>query len=219
MSKGADGRRPSCLTCEPTGTGAALRAVAGRLDDGCLVRPARCRVAVTGPSVGRCITCRGKPGAAFDRRELGVAGCVCRCRGSGRSPFRARRRRRSGAVQVLLLQTMSCGSRNAYEAHDHRGARCQRPEGDPPRDDPRVGREVSGSFAPSCSKSASVFMPGAAHQPTTRGGSWSSCARSRPRWSMPSGRRWNRCYRQRIVPIRWAVIDLGCRTGCASGAS
>ena len=61
---------------------------------GCLVRPARCRVAVTGPSVGRCVTCRGRPGAAFDRRELGVAGCSCRCRGSGRSPSLARRRRR-----------------------------------------------------------------------------------------------------------------------------
>ena len=63
---------------------------------GCLVRPARCRVTVTGPSAGRCVTCRGRPGAVFDRRELGVAGCGCRCRGSGRSPSLARRRRRSG---------------------------------------------------------------------------------------------------------------------------
>ena len=37
---------------------------------GCLVRPARCRVAVTGPSAGRCVACRGRPGAAFDHREL-----------------------------------------------------------------------------------------------------------------------------------------------------
>jgi hypothetical protein len=48
--------------------------------------------------------CRGRPGAVFDRRELGVAGCGCGCRGSGRSPSRARRRRRSGAVEVLVLQ-------------------------------------------------------------------------------------------------------------------
>src|SRR4029450_9526159 len=32
-------------------------------------------LAVTGPSAGRCLTCRGRPGAVFDRRELGVAGC------------------------------------------------------------------------------------------------------------------------------------------------
>ena len=40
-----------------TGTGAALRAIAGPLDDGLSEDPPRCGVAVTGPSVGRCVSC------------------------------------------------------------------------------------------------------------------------------------------------------------------
>jgi hypothetical protein len=69
MSKGADGRRPSRLTCEPPPAQEQRREPSPASSmTGCLVRPARCRVAVTGPSAGRCVTCRGRPGTVFDRR-------------------------------------------------------------------------------------------------------------------------------------------------------
>ena len=104
-----DGRRPSCLTCEPPPAQERRREPSPASSmTGCLVRPARCRVAVIGPSLGRCVTCRGRPGAVFDRRELGVAGRGCRCRGSGRSPSLARRRRRSGWERCSYYNVPTC---------------------------------------------------------------------------------------------------------------
>jgi hypothetical protein len=53
MFKGADGRRPSCLTCEPPPAKERRREPSPASSmTGCLLRPAGCRVAVTGAFSG-----------------------------------------------------------------------------------------------------------------------------------------------------------------------
>ena len=64
-----------------------------------------------------------------------------------------------------------------------------------------------------------VFIPGAVPSPTNWWRYPTSCARSNPKWSMPSGRRSNRCCRHRTGLIRSGVTDRGSRIGCVSGGS